>query len=228
VPRIRTIKPSFFQSDDVSALPLRARLTWIGLWTQCDDQGRTKDHARLVKAAVWPLDQDVSLADVEEDLATLAEQGRIVRYQVQGRQYLEIVNWHVHQSINRPSQSNIPGPQGSMNGNSVRPHEALTDGSLGEGKGREGKGREGTRAREADPNVTGSAESRPEPPSKCPEHRHEANPPKCGDCADARRAHDAWGTEKRARIAAAPKCRLHRGLPADNCGLCRAEELSPA
>jgi hypothetical protein len=35
----------------------RARLTWIGLWTQCDDQGRTKDHVKLIKADVWPPDQ---------------------------------------------------------------------------------------------------------------------------------------------------------------------------
>lgn len=47
--RIRTIKPSFFRSEDVAALPLRARLLWIGLWTQCDDQGRTKDNKQLIK-----------------------------------------------------------------------------------------------------------------------------------------------------------------------------------
>lgn len=38
--KIRSIKPDFFTSEDVSALPLRARLTWIGLWTHCDDHGR--------------------------------------------------------------------------------------------------------------------------------------------------------------------------------------------
>lgn len=107
--RIRTIKPDFFKSEDVSALPMRARLTWIGLWTQCDDHGRYKDSARLIKGDLWSL-EDVSLRDIEDDLAALAEAGRIVRYAVEGKPYLAIVNWHAHQAINRPSKPKHPGP----------------------------------------------------------------------------------------------------------------------
>ena len=91
--RIRSIKPDFFSSEVVSDMPLRARLTWVGLWTQCDDHGRTKDNARLIKAAVWPLD-NTSLSDIEEDLVTLADHGRIVRYVVAGKGFLAVVNWH--------------------------------------------------------------------------------------------------------------------------------------
>lgn len=107
--RIRSIKPGFFTSEDVSRLPLRARLTWIGLWTHCDDQGRAKDNVKLIKAAVWPLDS-VTLRDVEEDLATLAVHGRIVRYEVDGRRYLAVTNWGDHQKPNRPTGSKIPAP----------------------------------------------------------------------------------------------------------------------
>ncbi len=111
--RIRSIKPGFFTSEDVSELPLRARLTWIGLWTHCDDQGRAKDNVKLIKAAVWPLD-DVSLREVEDDLATLAAHGRIVRYEVDGRRYLVVVNWHDHQKPNRPTPSKLPAPPASL------------------------------------------------------------------------------------------------------------------
>lgn len=107
--RIRAIKPDFFRSEDVSALPLRARLTWIGLWTHCDDHGRTKDNLKLIKADVWPLD-NITLREIEEDLATLADQGRIVRYQVDAKRYLAVVNWHAHQSINRPGKPKHPAP----------------------------------------------------------------------------------------------------------------------
>jgi hypothetical protein len=208
MPRIRTIKPSFFQSDDVSALPLRARLTWIGLWTQCDDQGRTKDHARLIKAAIWPLD-NVSLADIEEDLTTLAEQGRIVRYSAAGQRYLEIVNWDVHQSINRPSASRIPAPPShSLNG-----HRPLSEHSLGEGKGKEGKGRD-------------ARASAREPPRTCPKHPNGTDDP-CRACQRAREAAEQTAADKRARVDASAKCRIHRGQLAANCALCRAEELSP-
>lgn len=144
--RIRTIKPSFFASEDVSALPLRARLTWIGLWTHCDDQGRCKDNVRLIKAAVWPLD-DVSLRDVEEDLDTLAGAGRIVRYESDGQRCLAVVNWDAHQVINRPTASKLPAPPDPLHHNSVAAHVRLTDRSPQERKGREGKG---TRARARD------------------------------------------------------------------------------
>lgn len=106
--RIRSIKPEFFASEDVSVLPLRARLTWIGLWTHCDDHGRTKDQAKLIKAAVWPLD-NVSLRDIEEDLAALAAARRIARYEWNGNRYLAVVNWHHHQRPNRPGKPKHPG-----------------------------------------------------------------------------------------------------------------------
>ncbi|MFC4912560.1 hypothetical protein [Actinomadura gamaensis] len=109
MPRIRAIKPGFFASEDVAALPLRARLTWIGLWTHCDDQGRAKDNVKLIKAALWPLDP-VSLQDVEDDLAVLAEHGRILRYEVAGRRFLAVVGWHEHQKISKPTTSKLPPP----------------------------------------------------------------------------------------------------------------------
>lgn len=66
-----------------------------------------------------------------------------------------------------------------------------------------------------------------EPPRNCPEHLDNPDPPPCGRCADARRAHDRWEAQRAARIAAAPKCRRHRGEPAANCGRCRSEALAP-
>lgn len=211
MPRIRSIKPSFFQSDDVSALPLRARLTWIGLWTHCDDAGRTKDHARLIKAAIWPLD-NVTLADIEEDLSTLADQGRIVRYEAAGQRYLAIVNWDDHQSINRPTPSRIPAPPGrSLNG-----HAPLSEDSHREGKGGERKGREGTRA---------SAPPEAPPSRTCPKHPDGTEDP-CRACKRAREEYELWQAGKRETARVGAKCPNHRGQLADNCALCRSEELA--
>jgi hypothetical protein len=217
--RIRSIKPSFFRSEDVSALPLRARLTWIGLWTQCDDAGRAKDNARLIKADIWPLDS-VTLRDIEEDLETLAGHGRIVRYEVDGRRYLEIVNWGDHQAIQKPTPSTLPSPsEGRIH--SGTPPVALPDaaGMPTAWKGREGSGEEGTRA---------TAEPSPEPPPRCPKHLDDPAPPPCGPCGDARRAHERWERDNAARLAAAPRCRRHRGELAHNCGRCRSEQLGAA
>lgn len=224
MPRIRTIKPEFFTSEDVSALPLRARLTWIGMWTHCDDHGRTKDAVRLIKAAVWPLD-DVSLADVEDDLVTLAAGGRIVRYEVDGKGLLAVVNWHVHQKISNPSKARFPAPPRPVNPTdpeaqgyckecasespgtfpepSVRIHGGLREASEnppgGFTLGKEGKGKEGD-ARGA------------EPSPRCAQHLTDRDPPRCGACADARRAHDAWLRTEKARptpVPSRPHCPLH-------------------
>ncbi len=229
--RIRSIKPDFFISDTVSALPLRARLTWIGLWTHCDDHGRCRDNVKLVKAAVWPLD-DVSLRDVASDLTDLERAGVIFRYEVEGKSYIQVTNWAEHQKVDRPSKSTIPPPPGSPenpreDASTLREAPSNTRGSLaspredasrardgGEGKGT-GKGGEGTRARAAPP----------EPPSRCRQHLHIPDPPPCGACGDARRAHERWQRDAPARLDDAPACPQHRGQPLHNCRPCRSEEL---
>jgi hypothetical protein len=239
LPRIRSIKPDFFTSEDVSALPLRARLTWIGLWTQCDDHGRTKDTIRLIKAALWPLD-DVGLSDVEQDLVTLADHGRIVRYEVDGKGFLAVVNWHVHQAISKAGKARHPAPPLPVNPTDphapgycadcarespgVFPEPSRTaPGALPLGK--EGKGKEGTRARDA-PGTLPERSADPEPPLRCPKHEHDPAPPPCGACADARRTHDAWQQRRRDRptpTASSPPCPRHPDQPASHCPACAAE-----
>lgn len=160
MPRIRTIKPSFFRSLTVSSLTPEQRLTFIGLWTEADDDGRLIYDARLIKAALWSLD-DRSLADVESDIKALTEASLIAHYTLSERSYLSISGWHEHQKINRPSASTLPAPSDceptplsrqneQFTEGSVRAHGGLTEDSLWERKGKEGKGRE-ERARETGP-----------------------------------------------------------------------------
>lgn len=159
--RIRTIKPDFFTSLTIADLSLPARLTFIGLWTTVDDDGRAVDDSRLVKAAVWPLD-DRTVVDVASDLDELAmverpdgARGLIIRYEIGGRRYLCIRNWREHQRIDKPTKSKLPappdtapeGPEGK--GGSALAEASgsvpgvLAEDSRGERKGREGKGEEG-------------------------------------------------------------------------------------
>ena len=108
--RIRTIKPEFFTSLTIADLPLSARLTFIGLWTHVDDDGRCVDEPRLVRAAVWPLD-DLRAADVEADLRLLHDASLIVRYEAGGRRYLAVRSWREHQRIDKPRPSKLPAPE---------------------------------------------------------------------------------------------------------------------
>lgn len=81
--------------------------------------------------------------------------------------------------------------------------------------------------------VTGSRKGHPDahardspPHPKCPKHLDDPDPPNCGACADARRARAAWDAERAERLRTGPKCPQHRGEPAHNCGLCRAEQIA--
>lgn len=144
MPRIRTIKPEFFRSETVAQLPLAARLTFIGLWTEADDWGRAVDNAKILKGALWPLDDEVTATDVSMHLHALCEAGLIERYEVDTRRYLRICGWDEHQSINRRSSPKHPAPPGSepdvsrserRSEGSVRAHGVITEGSLQERKG---------------------------------------------------------------------------------------------
>ncbi|MFE0845323.1 hypothetical protein [Streptomyces rochei] len=151
MPRIRTIKPEFFTSLTIADLTAEQRLTFIGLWTHVDDAGRCVDDPRLIKAAVWPLD-DRTAADIEIDLKALTESSLITRYTLNRKRYLAVTNWDEHQRINRPTPSKLPAPeQGDPsppdplnrdNGDSLSPHTQVSEGSPQERKGKEGN-REG-------------------------------------------------------------------------------------
>lgn len=149
--RIRTIKPEFFTSLTVADLPLTARLTFIGLWTHADDAGRCVDDPRLIKAAIWPLD-DRTASDVELDLKALTESSLITRYMLNRKRYIAVTGWDEHQRINRPTVSKLPAPEEGEptppdpvtrdNSDSLRSHPQLSEDSRQERKGKEGN-REG-------------------------------------------------------------------------------------
>lgn len=156
MPRIRTIKPDAFLSESLSLVPRGTRWTYAGLWTFADDLGRARDDARLIKAALYPLDDDTSLADVRHDLELLAGIEAICRYVVDGRNYLHMPKWGGHQKINRPTPPKSPPcpfhdassvAHGGLTEPSVSDHGALSEDAGWERKGREGemdRGREGS------------------------------------------------------------------------------------
>jgi hypothetical protein len=74
-----------------------------------------------------------------------------------------------------------------------------------------------------DPLTPGTREA---PPPRCPEHLENPTGEACGPCGDARRARTRWERDDAERRRNAPKCRTHRGQPADNCALCRSERLA--
>lgn len=119
--RIRTIKPAFWVSLTNSRLTLEQRVTFIGLWTHCDDGGRCVDNHLLIAAAVWPLPIPKRYGEpgtirkaeaVLDDLDVLAKEDKIIRYVANDVPLLQVTNWRKHQVINRPTRSEYPPPEG--------------------------------------------------------------------------------------------------------------------
>src|SRR3954470_12573547 len=56
--RIRSIRPEFWSSEDIAALPWDVRLVFIGLWSYVDDNGVGRDNEKLIVADLFPLEED--------------------------------------------------------------------------------------------------------------------------------------------------------------------------
>ncbi|WP_206430633.1 hypothetical protein [Brevibacterium aurantiacum] len=112
--RIRSIKPEFWRSPDVSDLVIEDRLLFIGLWSYVDDNGVGQDRVSTICADLFAddlsRDPRETLARVSEGLQRLSEAGRIVRYTVEKRDYLAIDNWAKHQRIDKPNKPRYPSP----------------------------------------------------------------------------------------------------------------------
>lgn len=139
--RIRTIKPDTFRSETLSEVSLAAERTFIGLWTEVDDEGRIKERPAVLNGALWSLRPEHGVREMEHDLDELIERRLICRYEAAGTKYLHVPSWREHQRINRPTKSKLPACPtctiergGSMSG----PHYPATPpaaGTLFEGQG---------------------------------------------------------------------------------------------
>jgi hypothetical protein len=108
--RIRTIRPEFWESPQVGALGVSARLTFIGLWNLADREGRLKDRPEHIAIKLFPYDR-VKPSRVDAWLGELARAGLIIRYHRGGEAYLAIPTWQRHQRPHpHEAPSEIPPP----------------------------------------------------------------------------------------------------------------------
>ena len=111
MPKIRSLKRSYFRSHTVKKMSRPARLTLAGvIAAMADDEGRFVADARLVRTEVYPWDDDVTDAEVEAHLREAAQKKvRLVRlYSVRGVRYAYFPRWDQHQWISKKTPSSIP------------------------------------------------------------------------------------------------------------------------
>ena len=130
MPRIRTIKPEFWDSPSTAAADLAVRLTYIAMWNWADDSGRGTANMKELEAFVFPNDDVSQLPrrgagvsggsrgnsapsagkwrSFAEICGEVAEAYGVRFYRVNGRPYYLIPAFKVHQSKDFRAKSKYP------------------------------------------------------------------------------------------------------------------------
>ncbi len=206
--RIRSIKPEFWRSQDVSRLDVEDRLLFIGLWSYVDDNGVGEDRVPMIAADLFAddiqRDPGETFARVSRGLARLSEGGQIVRYTVRNRDYFEVLRWKDHQRIDKPGKARLP--HHDAEGSTIREHSGESRETLAPGTGNreQGTGNEGAEDQ-------GGASATPSAPSPfCKRHPTGTDKP-CRGCKVA------WGEYEKCAADGGPVTHVHRWLEDGSC-----------
>jgi len=122
MPRKRQLDPAIWTSEQFMALSHGARLLFIGLISNADDEGRIKAGDSYLKAIVFPSD-NIEDDDIMVWRHEITEQELVHLYSVNGKEYVWLPTFLKYQYINRKVASKLPAP------NSCTPHAQLTEDS---------------------------------------------------------------------------------------------------
>lgn len=105
--RARNLKPGFFKNETLAECSPLARLLFAGLWCLADREGRLEDRPKRIRAEILPYDD----GSVDDMLAELHEAGFILRYEVAGQLFIQVLNFTKHQNPHcRETESTIQAP----------------------------------------------------------------------------------------------------------------------
>jgi hypothetical protein len=156
--RIRTIKPEFWTSSQVTDCSHSARLLFIGMWNFADDAGVIPYKPRDIRARVFPADDDVTSEVVRRLIGELVKADLLYPYEGDdGEKYLVVTGWK-HQKIEKPTYK-YPKPPSAKERKTGQMALAFLDESPTDRRpiadptppGREGKGVEGKEGKGGEP-----------------------------------------------------------------------------
>lgn len=109
----RLLKESICESEEIDRLSWFEEVVFYRLIVKCDDYGILDARPKILKAKLFPL-KDVTEKQMRAALHTLSTAGLVRLYEHEGRPFLQLVTWHVHQQI-RAKKSKYPTPDINCN-----------------------------------------------------------------------------------------------------------------
>lgn len=110
--RIRSVKPQFWTSEQITDCSPNARLLFIGLWNFCDDYGVHPASPARLKMEVFPSDP-FSKDDIRALVEELLEVELLREYEVSGARYWIVTGWEKHQKPDMKT-GQYPMPDGKI------------------------------------------------------------------------------------------------------------------
>lgn len=99
--RIRTIKPEFWEDEELSALPMQARLLYIGTWNFADDNGVLLASIKWIKSKIFPFDDTLREQQISTWLDLLVNARMLLPFVFENKGYYKIRTFHDHQLIDK-------------------------------------------------------------------------------------------------------------------------------
>lgn len=106
MPRIRTIKPKFWDDTKLSKVSRDARLLYIGMWNFCDDLGVLIGEPVWIKSKIFPYD-DLNQEKFNIFLEELILGDFVIPIKSHNENYIYIPKFLKHQKINKPNTDDI-------------------------------------------------------------------------------------------------------------------------
>lgn len=117
--RKRMLSPDIWESESFSLLSDLAKITFIGLISLADDDGRGKANPAFIKSTLFPYDEKRRVADIKSALSEIARCMSTQFYSVDGNDYYFLKNWTKWQKIDKPTKSKLPPPPNSATDSGV-------------------------------------------------------------------------------------------------------------
>ena len=106
----RVIKESLKRSPQIDSLTWFEEVVFYRLIVTVDDYGRYYGNPIILRNDLFPTKENITKRSIEDALRRLEANNLLVRYTVDGTEYVQLTTWSKHQRV-RDSVERFPSPQ---------------------------------------------------------------------------------------------------------------------